>query len=259
VPESIPGFDPYATLGVSRDAPASVVVAAYRARIRRSHPDRSSDPGSSERSKRLNIARDWLLDPERRARYDAAHPKLPVPSARARQGRAIPRPRRERDWLRGRERIELEVFVARCAYLTRAESSRLLGAHRRRVGSQIETSARHADAIARELGRKPYVLKSARAAVAAMPRTHQSRPMAELAYWTALGLAIADVLPGEAALLSGPWRDAMEWSDSRARARQSLTSGLHRLILIVLIGGLTVFLGALTILGLVLLFGLLTG
>jgi len=61
-----PAFDPYAVLGVGRDADEVVIQLAYRARIREAHPD-VAGPAGLEQSKRLNVARDWLLDPERRA------------------------------------------------------------------------------------------------------------------------------------------------------------------------------------------------
>jgi curved DNA-binding protein CbpA len=61
-----PGFDPFAVLGVGADADAVVIQLAYRARIRAVHPD-VAGPAGLEAAKRLNLARDWLLDPERRA------------------------------------------------------------------------------------------------------------------------------------------------------------------------------------------------
>jgi hypothetical protein len=66
---SIPPFDLYEELEVSRQATSAVIEAAYRALVKRHHPDVSS-PADHERITRLNIARDWLLSPSRRARYD---------------------------------------------------------------------------------------------------------------------------------------------------------------------------------------------
>jgi curved DNA-binding protein CbpA len=65
-----PGFDPYAILGVGRDADAVIIQLAYRARIRAVHPDVAGAAGL-EQAKRLNLARDWLLEADRRARLDA--------------------------------------------------------------------------------------------------------------------------------------------------------------------------------------------
>jgi curved DNA-binding protein CbpA len=61
-----PAFDPYEVLGVSRDADEIVIQLAHRARIRTAHPDLAG-PAGLETAKRLNVARDWLLDPARRA------------------------------------------------------------------------------------------------------------------------------------------------------------------------------------------------
>lgn len=79
-----PGFDPYAVLGVGTDADEIVIQLAYRARIREAHPDIAGAAGL-EQAKRLNVARDWLLDPERRARLTPPGP------ARAARERARPR------------------------------------------------------------------------------------------------------------------------------------------------------------------------
>ena len=62
-----PPFDPYALLGVDPDADEIVIQLAYRAHIREVHPDVAGAAGL-EATKRLNIARDWLLDPVLRAR-----------------------------------------------------------------------------------------------------------------------------------------------------------------------------------------------
>lgn len=68
--DEIPDFDLYAELEVSERASGDTIQAAYRSLQRRNHPDRlGTDAGA--RSARLNIARDWLADPTRRARYDA--------------------------------------------------------------------------------------------------------------------------------------------------------------------------------------------
>jgi curved DNA-binding protein CbpA len=71
-PEAIPGFDLYAELGVGRSASTVEIESAWRRRIRATHPDvASSDIRATGRSARLNVARTWLTDPDRRARYDA--------------------------------------------------------------------------------------------------------------------------------------------------------------------------------------------
>jgi hypothetical protein len=52
-------------------ASPETIEAAHRSLVRRYHPDVSAgDPAATARAKRLNVARDWLLDPRRRAEYD---------------------------------------------------------------------------------------------------------------------------------------------------------------------------------------------
>jgi hypothetical protein len=60
-------FDPYAVLGLSRDASTEDIVAAFRRRARESHPDRG---GSSEDFQSVKRSYHILSDPEHRLRYD---------------------------------------------------------------------------------------------------------------------------------------------------------------------------------------------
>jgi curved DNA-binding protein CbpA len=69
--EPLPAFDLYAELGVQRLADADAVESAWRAAMRRDHPDIAGAPAATARAARLNVARDWLVDPVRRTRYDA--------------------------------------------------------------------------------------------------------------------------------------------------------------------------------------------
>jgi hypothetical protein len=72
--EALPPFDPYAELGIRPDADRATIEAAYRALMKRHHPDVAPDPVAGEaRGKRLNAARRWLTDPDLRRRYDDAH------------------------------------------------------------------------------------------------------------------------------------------------------------------------------------------
>lgn len=75
-----PDFDPFELLGVDASADASTIDRAYKARIRYVHPDIAGEAGLDE-AKRLNVAREWLLDPDRRA-------QLPRSSRSWRFGRA---------------------------------------------------------------------------------------------------------------------------------------------------------------------------
>jgi hypothetical protein len=81
-----PDFDPYELLGVDASADGPTVDRAYKARIRFVHPDIAGTAGLNE-TKRLNIAREWLLDSELRAKL----PK-PPPTWGARRRRPAPEP-----------------------------------------------------------------------------------------------------------------------------------------------------------------------
>lgn len=63
--------DPYAVLGVSRDASADEIKSAYRRLARQHHPDvNPNDPGAEARFKEIGEAYSILSDPERRQRFD---------------------------------------------------------------------------------------------------------------------------------------------------------------------------------------------
>ncbi len=62
--------DPYAILGVDRDADADALKKAYRRLARQYHPDVNSDPGAQERFKEVSAAYEILSDPEKRRIYD---------------------------------------------------------------------------------------------------------------------------------------------------------------------------------------------
>jgi molecular chaperone DnaJ len=62
--------DPYAILGVDRDADADTIKKAYRRLARQYHPDVNSDPGAAERFKEVSHAYEVLSDPEKRRVYD---------------------------------------------------------------------------------------------------------------------------------------------------------------------------------------------
>jgi len=70
VDKAIPRQDLYRELEVDPGASTETIEAAYRSLMKRHHPDRAG-PSGLARTKRLNLAREWLVDRERRARYDA--------------------------------------------------------------------------------------------------------------------------------------------------------------------------------------------
>src|SRR6185437_15148013 len=66
--ETLPRFDLYGELEVSPFASEGTIEAAFRSLVKRHHPDLES--GNESRMRRLNLAREWLTDPELRHRYD---------------------------------------------------------------------------------------------------------------------------------------------------------------------------------------------
>jgi hypothetical protein len=66
---ALPADDLYARLEIGVDASPEVIELAWRSLLRLHHPD-VAGPGGLERSKRINVAHDWLSDPDLRARYD---------------------------------------------------------------------------------------------------------------------------------------------------------------------------------------------
>ena len=75
-----PAFDPYAVLGVDRDASPLQVARAHRRLAKRYHPDVHPDPEGATRMRRINEAWQILSDRTRRADYDSVHPGAGTPS-----------------------------------------------------------------------------------------------------------------------------------------------------------------------------------
>ena len=60
----------YELLGVKNDASKEVIKNAYKLQIRKWHPDRNKSSEAIEVTKKLNIAREVLLDDDKRKEYD---------------------------------------------------------------------------------------------------------------------------------------------------------------------------------------------
>ena len=60
----------YELLQVTPTADLEIITAAYRALIRRHHPDRNPSPSADATTKLLNEAWEILSDPAKRAEYD---------------------------------------------------------------------------------------------------------------------------------------------------------------------------------------------
>ena len=69
VRQTLPADDLYRRLGVPRDASPEAIDLAWRGLLRQHHPDVAGEDGL-ELAKRINVAHDWLSDPELRRRYD---------------------------------------------------------------------------------------------------------------------------------------------------------------------------------------------
>jgi hypothetical protein len=68
----VPTLDPYAALGVPRSATREEIARAYRAAVKRSHPDTGARTSPAQMA-RINEAWRILADPARRARWDREH------------------------------------------------------------------------------------------------------------------------------------------------------------------------------------------
>ena len=100
----LPDFDPFELLGVDISADAATVDRAYKARIRHVHPDIAGVAGLDE-TKRLNIAREWLLDAELRKQLPPPTPRWGQPPKEPPRSTASqqapprpPRPSTDTDW-----------------------------------------------------------------------------------------------------------------------------------------------------------------
>ena len=75
-------MDPYAVLGVARNAPVEEIRRAYVALARRTHPDvRGDDPAADEQMRRINLAWEMLSDADTRAALDRRLSPQPQPQA----------------------------------------------------------------------------------------------------------------------------------------------------------------------------------
>ena len=145
----VPEDDLYGRLEVAVDASPEAIEVAWRALLKRHHPDVAGDTlVALERAKRINVAHDWLSDSGLRARYDRERLGLgAIPPGRARTGvrhgrpprawppQPAPRPTAARarrstrpDLVRGEPAQRLERFLDRVTRLSDDELDRLAAA-----------------------------------------------------------------------------------------------------------------------------------
>ena len=180
----LPPDDLYARLELPVDASFEAVEVAWRALLKRHHPD-VAGPGADAVAKRINVAHDWLSDPELRARYDRERHPQPARSGSLRSGRPV----------RGGGRGPDDVPVARRPV-------------RRRPLDPEEALARHLERIARlssdELDRLTLAETQPIAFVASIARF---LPKERLASLDSVERRVQDVLPARARW-DAPTRDA---------------------------------------------------
>ena len=132
----LPDDDLYRRLEVPHDASYEAIEIAWRALLRRHHPDIAGSDGLAP-AKAINIAHDWLSDPELRERYDRErriHDGIIPPTGRpagrpAGAATRYPDPTAPRPPVRRREpadpRAALARFLDRVAALTADDLDRL--------------------------------------------------------------------------------------------------------------------------------------
>lgn len=206
---SLPNDDLYARLELPTDATREAIEIAWRALLRRHHPD-VAGPAGLEPAKQINVAHDWLGDPQLRARYDRVRGVRGVRGERGDDG-AARRPVRHR--IRRREDL-VEQFLERVAVLGPDELDRLamadpapiaFGATIRRFLPDERRAA--LEAVEAEIARR---LSPAAAA----------RP------------GVRDALETYAAeLVLGPFLDELLSEPFRARARERLSRGWEAAVL----------------------------
>lgn len=219
-PRLVPDDDLYARLELTVDASPEAIEVAWRALLKRHHPDVAGDGEAAlEVAKRINVAHDWLSDPDLRRAYDRERlvpAGAPAAGPRAGGGRAPragwtvrrpgPRPRpRQTDLHRGDARARAGWFVDRVGRLGADELDRL--------------AATEAPPIAFHATIRRFVPDDAAAAYAELASAVEARVPRER--WR--DLPVRDALLGVAAELAfGTALDELLDGAFRRRARERL-------------------------------------
>ena len=135
-------YDWYEVLGVSPKASDEDIELAWRQEVYKAHPDRNGSADAHERTKRLNMARDTLLDKNRRRKFDWQRAEGKRQEEAQRQERA----RRQKEKKQGEiDRVQvLEVLleVERKRRIQAEQKLRNAGWHQLRVELQMERKRR---------------------------------------------------------------------------------------------------------------------
>jgi curved DNA-binding protein CbpA len=123
---TLPADDLYARLEIPSTASPEAIELAWRALLRRHHPD-VAGPTGLDAAKRINVAHDWLSDPQLRARYDRERGLTGSirDGGGPRDGAYQPRGPSTRPARRAREIDAVARFLDRVTVLTTDELDRL--------------------------------------------------------------------------------------------------------------------------------------
>jgi curved DNA-binding protein CbpA len=227
-PQLVPDDDLYARLEVAVDASPEAIELAWRALLKQHHPDVAGESAAAlDRAKRINVAHDWLSNPELRARYDAERLGLGVArSARVRRAgyrprassvpwapvtgsRSTARPGSRRstrpDLVRGNPAERLARFLERVSRLSPDELDRLAAAEPPPIAF-LATVRR-------------FVTEEAKASFAAVEAELVRRVPADR--WAEIGLR-EGLLGVAAELVLTPFLDDLLAEPFRSRARERL-------------------------------------
>ena len=215
----LPADDLYARLELPVDASFEAIEIAWRALLKRHHPD-IAGPAAVEVAKRINVAHDWLSDPVLRERYDRErHPRRQRAPGRATLDRHAPPAgrggiRATPDRPRARPRAPLDPAQALAAHLDRVR--RLNDDELDRLSLAETAPIAFIASIARFLpADRQDALRAIEAQVqAALPRRARWHAPSRDA---AVGFAQEIVL--------GPFLDEHLSGDFRDRVRERLTRG----------------------------------
>lgn len=209
---SLPADDLYARLEVPPDATAEAIEIAWRALLKRHHPD-VAGADALELAKRINVAHDWLSDADLRARYDRERRNVRGrgPGTEPPSGATPPRRRSAGRPLRRRPSDPAAVlrdFVDRVGRLSRDELDRL---------SVADTTS-----IAFVASIHRFLVPAQVAALEAVERDVRAR----LAPGDWANPAIRDaILAAAHELILAPFLDEHLTEPSRGRARERLMRG----------------------------------